>query len=133
MDSLLHIGLSNAIAACALAAVAGIVGCFCRRPAVRHALWLLVLLKLVTPPLIDIPVGQPPASPSLADASAPEEASVRVLEIDVAPVAVPDVVPVAVDDEQPDFVAVAPAQRDEPTEPILATSSPAGLSDQPEP
>jgi beta-lactamase regulating signal transducer with metallopeptidase domain len=59
VDTLLHIGLSNAVAAGALAVLAGAVGYFCRRPAVRHALWLLVLLKLVTPPLVDIRIWRP--------------------------------------------------------------------------
>src|SRR5205823_10888399 len=41
--------------------VAAGVGLFSLRPAVRHTLWLLVLLKLVTPPLISLPVVCPPA------------------------------------------------------------------------
>jgi beta-lactamase regulating signal transducer with metallopeptidase domain len=58
VDTLLQVGLSNAVAACVLAVVAAAVGYFCRRPAVRHALWLLVLLKLVTPPVY-VPVPRP--------------------------------------------------------------------------
>src|SRR5260370_16709599 len=48
------------------------VGVFARqRPALRHGLWLLVLLKLVTPPLWTVPVawveepGQARAKPPL--------------------------------------------------------------------
>src|SRR5262249_3804492 len=64
MDSLLHIGLSNAVVATLLALVALVVGAVCRRPAVVHGLWLLVLLKLVTPPLVRVPVPWPaPAHP----------------------------------------------------------------------
>jgi len=51
--SLLHVGLGNAAAATALA-LAAWLACRAlrgRRPAVAHALWLLVLLKLLTPPL----------------------------------------------------------------------------------
>jgi beta-lactamase regulating signal transducer with metallopeptidase domain len=52
-----------------LAVVAVVVGRFCRRPAVMHGLWLLVLLKLITPPLIDVPV----LGPQTAAMSAPAE------------------------------------------------------------
>src|SRR5262249_41576394 len=48
--------VQNAVLA---ALLAGIVALICRltrlRPAVRHALWLLVLIKLVTPPLVHWP------------------------------------------------------------------------------
>ncbi len=54
MESLLRIGASNALAACALALLAAAAGRFCRRPAVVHSLWLIVLLKLVTPPVLPI-------------------------------------------------------------------------------
>src|SRR5262245_7561376 len=60
MTPLVETGLSNAVAAFALAVVAAGAGLVCRRPAVVHALWLLVLLKLVTPPLLRIPVPLPP-------------------------------------------------------------------------
>jgi bla regulator protein BlaR1 len=81
VDTLLRVGLSNAVAACGLAAVAAAVGYFCRRPAVRHALWLLVLLKFVTPPLIDVPVwhAAPAEDPAaVAEAPAPPEIAVVV-------------------------------------------------------
>ena len=52
MDELLQIGLSNAVVAVLLAVPAALAGRYCRRPALVHALWLLVLLKLVTPPLL---------------------------------------------------------------------------------
>src|SRR5438105_9348349 len=60
MQTFLEIGLANAFMASALALLAAGVG-FCCRPALRHTLWLLVLLKLVTPPLLSIPVSCPPA------------------------------------------------------------------------
>ena len=59
MQTLLEIGLSNAIMASALALLADGASLVCRRPAVRHTLWLLVLLKFVTPPLMSIPVNCP--------------------------------------------------------------------------
>jgi beta-lactamase regulating signal transducer with metallopeptidase domain len=59
MDTLLFVGLSNALAATVLALVAAVVGRLWRRPAFTHALWLLVLLKLLTPPLFVVPVSWP--------------------------------------------------------------------------
>jgi beta-lactamase regulating signal transducer with metallopeptidase domain len=69
---LLRIGLTNAVLATFLAlAVAG-VGRWCRRPALVHALWLLVLLKLVTPPLVIVPMAWPAdAAPRPAAAEVP--------------------------------------------------------------
>jgi beta-lactamase regulating signal transducer with metallopeptidase domain len=55
METLLRIGLSNAVAALLLALVVVAVACVWRRPAVLHALWLLVLVKLITPPLVWLP------------------------------------------------------------------------------
>jgi beta-lactamase regulating signal transducer with metallopeptidase domain len=64
--------LGNAAVAAGLALLALAVGCACRSPAVRHVAWVLVLLKLVTPPLFNIPLavlpaswGTPPADPAL--------------------------------------------------------------------
>ena len=53
MDALPWIGLTNAVLAGVLAVMAALLGRVFRRwPALVHALWLLVLLKLVTPPLV---------------------------------------------------------------------------------
>src|SRR5262245_51241671 len=59
MTWLLEIGLSNLVVASALALIAAMIGRCCRRPALTHALWLLVLLKLITPPLIRVPLSLP--------------------------------------------------------------------------
>jgi beta-lactamase regulating signal transducer with metallopeptidase domain len=59
VDSILCLALSNAVMATLLAALVAVLTRFCRRPAVRHALWLLVLLKLLTPPLLSLPVLGP--------------------------------------------------------------------------
>ncbi len=63
MPVLLETGLSNAVAAALLALIAACAACVCRRPALLHALWLLVLVKLLTPPVfrIDISWFMPPA------------------------------------------------------------------------
>jgi len=75
VDNLLSIALSNAVAATILALPAVAVGAVYRRPALVHGLWLLVLLKLVTPPLLFFPVSWPDAQeqPPLESASVEED------------------------------------------------------------
>lgn len=51
LTSLLIAGLSNTILAGVLAVVAVVASRFAKRPQFAHMLWLLVLVKLVTPPL----------------------------------------------------------------------------------
>jgi beta-lactamase regulating signal transducer with metallopeptidase domain len=66
VETLLRAGLGNAVAATLLALlVAGLGGFFRRAPALRHVLWLLVLLKLVTPPLAGVPVAWPVVPPAV--------------------------------------------------------------------
>src|SRR3954447_7866702 len=58
MESLLAMAASNALLATLLALPAWLAGrAFPRRPALAHALWLLVLLKLVTPPVGSLGLG----------------------------------------------------------------------------
>jgi beta-lactamase regulating signal transducer with metallopeptidase domain len=84
VETLLHVGLSNALLATVLALLAALVGRCCRRPAVRHGLWLLVLVKLVTPPLFS--VGLPwSAGPAPVEGPAPYEAIITS-EPDAVPV-----------------------------------------------
>jgi beta-lactamase regulating signal transducer with metallopeptidase domain len=69
MDTLLEVGLHNAAMAAGLALLAAGVGGWCRRPALAHGLWLLVLLKLITPPLFPVsllPSSEEPAPPETA-------------------------------------------------------------------
>jgi beta-lactamase regulating signal transducer with metallopeptidase domain len=140
VDTLLRVGLSNAVAACVLAVVAGAVGYFCRRPAVRHALWLLVLLKLVTPPLIDIPVWHPApaeASALLAEPATPPDDAPELAVI-VQPSPAEDEArgeePVARQDEV--VAALPPVPEDEPAapppdEPRMARAGPPALAWRP--
>ncbi len=58
----MHAMLGNAAVAAVLALLALAVGFTCRSPAVRHFLWVLVLLKFVTPPLFPIPLAVLPAA-----------------------------------------------------------------------
>src|SRR5437588_7173573 len=56
VDTLLHFGLGNAVMPAAMALVAALAGRVCRRPAVVHGLWLLVLIKLVTPSFLPVSI-----------------------------------------------------------------------------
>ena len=55
IDYLVQTGLSNAGFSLVLALVALIVGAVTRRPHLAYALWLLVFIKLLTPPVYTIP------------------------------------------------------------------------------
>jgi beta-lactamase regulating signal transducer with metallopeptidase domain len=55
MNAWLDFGLSNAVAATLLALVAALATRFCRRPQVVLVLWLLVLAKLLAPPIVGLP------------------------------------------------------------------------------
>lgn len=48
--------VSNTAIAALLAIGAALAGNFTTRPQIRHTLWILVLVKLVTPPLVQIPI-----------------------------------------------------------------------------
>lgn len=79
MDALLRAGFSNTAWAAALALLAWCVTRLCRRrPALAHVLWLAVLLKLVTPPLVSAPFLEWPVAPrpiSTTDVPSPTESS----------------------------------------------------------
>jgi len=69
MPYIFELGLANALTATVLA---GAVWAACRvyrRPALVHSLWLLVLVKLLMPPVIDIPIFR------IAPAALPNETS----------------------------------------------------------
>src|SRR5579871_1872753 len=59
MEPLLQLGLSNALMATILAVLVTGLGRLCRRPALLHCLWLLVLVKLITPSWIACPFPWP--------------------------------------------------------------------------
>jgi beta-lactamase regulating signal transducer with metallopeptidase domain len=62
MDALLRIAAANTLGAAAIALLALTAMLLLRRPALTHVLWLLVLLKLLMPPVYSIPVRLPSAS-----------------------------------------------------------------------
>ncbi len=58
MDSFLQITLSNLAVASLLAVVVFVLSRWMTKPAVLHGLWVIVLLKLVTPPVVSLPIGE---------------------------------------------------------------------------
>jgi len=56
MTTLYVSAVTNAVIVLPLAILVWTVGRIARRPALTHALWIVVLLKLVTPPLFHLPV-----------------------------------------------------------------------------
>jgi beta-lactamase regulating signal transducer with metallopeptidase domain len=98
VDALLDLGLRNALGATVLAVLVAGLGRVCRRPALRHSLWLLVLLRLLVPPVLPLRLLPAPAqSPPHADASVVPEGPAAVAAEDAAepvpaeaPVAEPD-------------------------------------------
>jgi bla regulator protein blaR1 len=80
--TIFRVGLENAGAATVLALlVAGMGWALRRRPALSHCLWLLVLLKLLTPPLWKLPVIALPA-PGLAAPSASADQLAMLATVD---------------------------------------------------
>src|SRR6185312_4525290 len=58
-----QIVFSNAVTAAALALLAGAIGLLVKKPAVMRAAWIIVLLKLLTPPVWTVPVQWPAERP----------------------------------------------------------------------
>jgi WD40 repeat protein/beta-lactamase regulating signal transducer with metallopeptidase domain len=88
--ALLEAALGNLLVVAVLAASALTVDRFARRPALSHALWLIVLVKLVTPPVVTVPVRLLPPEPTARPPTA-------VAELTPAPPGhpVPDIPPAA--------------------------------------
>jgi WD40 repeat protein/beta-lactamase regulating signal transducer with metallopeptidase domain len=99
MPPLMHLGVANAVCAALLAALAWIVGRYVRRPALTHVLWLLVVVKLVTPPLFSLSLPWLPAA-------APEPVAVAVAP---APAESPIVAQFTADTVWDDVAALEPA------------------------
>ncbi|HKI38649.1 MAG TPA: M56 family metallopeptidase, partial [Gemmataceae bacterium] len=97
MSTLLATGLMNVIMATALALCAAVVGRFIRKPALTHSLWVLVLLKLVTPPLLPVSClpsswswGKPEPAPGVEPTPPPAPQPAVMVVQAPAPRAVPD-------------------------------------------
>ena len=86
MDTIFQIGLSNSATALVLAVAAAMVGLRGRRPALVHALWVLVLVKLITPPLVWIyPGGKHRAGAPPAPMQAPRVVNVPSGQVPLRP------------------------------------------------
>jgi bla regulator protein BlaR1 len=104
VETLLILGLANAASATVLAIlVAGSSRFLSHRPAVVHCLWLLVLLKLVTPPLWDVPLNgwEPCGKESEVEVAATPFVVETTLEPEVAAIA-------AADDAEPPVLESSP-------------------------
>lgn len=113
MNALVEIALINALFAGGLALLAFAAGRALRRPALAHALWVLVLLKLLTPPLVEWETGIPlhvaarrpaPDPRAVDEVTLPQPA--EITPRNSAPVNLP-----AVDSAQNDVRTPAVAQR----------------------
>jgi beta-lactamase regulating signal transducer with metallopeptidase domain len=81
MTTLLQTGLANAVCAALLAIAALVAARRSRRPALVHSLWLLALLKLVTPPLFPVALPWLPAE----GAAVPPPAATLPAQADAGP------------------------------------------------
>jgi beta-lactamase regulating signal transducer with metallopeptidase domain len=76
MRTIVEYGLANAAAATALAMLALIVGTLVRRPAVRNALWVLVFVRLLLPPIWSIDLPMPAATDETGSENVPLTTSI---------------------------------------------------------
>jgi beta-lactamase regulating signal transducer with metallopeptidase domain len=109
VETLLLVGLSNAVVATILALAVGAATWVCRRPALLHGLWLLVLLKLITPPLVALPLSWPRTEP------VPHEQTLSQEESPAADAPLIDITPITL---PPDLLR----EPTEPSEPTPETS-----------
>jgi beta-lactamase regulating signal transducer with metallopeptidase domain len=115
--AILRWSIETTVVAAVLAALAILAGRVRRPglgPAARHALWLVVLLKLVTPPVVHWPWSLP--WPLVADSG--RQPSVRPATADVAAPASTDVEDEAAADDRAAQAVLAPTA----TEPLPATN-----------
>ena len=123
MSGLWTLLVGNAIPVVALSAVAFFVSRTFRRPALTHLLWVLVLVKLVTPPLLpwSISVSEETAAAIgiAADAEShaklPDPASRQLVQQSQSPLL----------DEGPSTVPSDGSERVETTEPVVSSAPPA--------
>ncbi len=82
MISFLWVLACNALVASGLAVLALLAARWRARPALTHALWLLVLVKLATPPLVPVPVEVAawPTAPATATVTPAEGGALSVIE-----------------------------------------------------
>jgi beta-lactamase regulating signal transducer with metallopeptidase domain len=91
MDILFDIGLRNAALATLLAVIAWVVGKAARRPALTHVLWILVLLRLVIPPVWNISVPRPAFDRSMIVAESATESTATPMAVEPQDVSAADI------------------------------------------
>ena len=114
MTFLLEMALANLGVAAILAIPAAIAGWWGSRPALAHALWLLVLLKLITPPLVDCPI------PWLQTATPDVTEPIAMVDPPVAPKEAVPVVPEVAHEPAPN---VEPDWQDEEPPPVVIAAN----------
>ena len=72
MNALFQITMVNAACAAILAPLVALAGRYVRRPAVLHALWIVVLLQLFMPPVVEVGLLPRPAPLERATPVGPE-------------------------------------------------------------
>ena len=83
METIIQAAISNVILASGLALIAWVVSRFLKLPHLSYLLWLLVLVKLVTPPILSIPcIDLPKVAQSTAPLSVGEIADSEVIASD---------------------------------------------------
>ncbi len=88
IDWILQSGINNAVIALGIALLARAVQATGKRPGLAHLLWLLVLVKLVTPPIVSVPLVPVPGLQATASAQTAPLASFDALaRIDVSDLA----------------------------------------------
>jgi beta-lactamase regulating signal transducer with metallopeptidase domain len=102
--------LWNVVLASGIAVAAALTARATKRPALAHALWLLVLLKLVTPPLVSWPV-------------LPAERAELVGAVEAEPIPVP-VAELALPGPPPEVFPVLPAEVEAPAPASEASKAP---------
>jgi beta-lactamase regulating signal transducer with metallopeptidase domain len=112
MAGVIEVLLTNVLVASALALGIGLLALRLRRPALLHSLWILVLLKLVTPPVVS--VGVLPAKTTRFEAASAIEESIEDEEAVAAGAALGDSGAEAPGDRVPRSVETAPGSAAEP-------------------
>jgi beta-lactamase regulating signal transducer with metallopeptidase domain len=93
VEAILRVTLSNTLLAAILALVALAISRTFRRPALSHAMWLIVLLKLITPPLWNVALPLIPPEKTQKEPLPPTELSMPPAEREPVETTVVDVSP----------------------------------------
>lgn len=130
LDTLVAIVLGNAFVAALMALGVVFLARYCHKPALLHGLWVVVLLKLITPPMLTIPVPVqiPALDPVTVQIDEPNTAivpestqSVPAATSELAPIPPTNVEPTpTIVIEPPPDVPPQPSESESPDEQLLA-------------